>query len=125
MSFQPHLTREELHSRLTKMVARVLAQPEELTAASLVEEIEAEVAEFGVQAAEVSFQATLGPEMGRAVFKDITSTAGVSNADLVEGKLSRAAVSKMCCRVRRFMGLPLRQPNNARAGRKPKAPQPL
>jgi hypothetical protein len=58
--------------------------------------------------------ANFGPVMGRALFLDIIGDAAACNRELVDGVLTRAAVSKASVRIRRGLGLPIRSPRNAR-----------
>ena len=60
--------------------------------------------------------ALYGPALGGAVFADLLNEADAPNSALAP-ELTRAAVSKVCCRLRRGLGLPLRNPNNRRGGR--------
>jgi hypothetical protein len=56
-------------------------------------------------------------DLGTAVYLDFVNDAGKSNSELAPG-VSRAAVSKTCCRLRRGLGLTVRYPNNRRGGTK-------
>jgi hypothetical protein len=87
--------------------------------AVLAVEIEEYVAEEATKAVHATLRANFGPEMGDAIFTDLTGRADAPNTKLVPG-VSRAAVSKAATRIRRGFGLPVRCPMNARKGRKPK-----
>lgn len=114
--------REAFKTKLEVTLARLLATGQFPTPETVAAEIAFDAEEFGLLAFKEGLEAAMGAAMGAAVFKDLSNTAGVSNADLVDGKLSRAAVSFMCCRVRRHLGFHLRAPANRRGGRKPKTP---
>ena len=58
--------------------------------------------------------------MGHAIYADVMGKADASNSELVEGTVTRSAVSKAATRLRRGVGLTPRCPNHARAGAKAK-----
>ena len=116
-------TRDELRTRLSATLAFLFGQAEELTVEALVAAVEADASELAVRGFEAGLKAALGDEMGAVAFADLTSTADRPNTELLEGSLTRAAVSKTLCRVRRNLGLPTRVPANARKGRKPRSTQ--
>ena len=62
--------------------------------------------------------ANFQPALGLAIYADITGKADASNSALVNGTVSRQAVSKAATRIRRGLGLPVRVPKNARPGKK-------
>ncbi len=86
-------------------------------------EIALDVEEVGLLAFEEGLAAGVGSEMAAIAMADLANRADKSNAVLVGGRLTRASVSKTLVRIRRHLGLPLRCPNNARDGSKPKTPQ--
>lgn len=109
-----NLSKLKLPSCFTDVVPPELA---DALLMALVDEVDAYVAERVILAVRAILIANFGPAHGLAIFADLYGAADVSNSELVGGTVSRAAVSKACCRIRRGLGLPLRNPNNARVGR--------
>lgn len=65
--------------------------------------------------------ANFGYALGSAVYADLADSAEVPNSTLVGGAVTRAAVSKAICRIRRGLGLGVRAPSYARPKRKVQA----
>lgn len=87
-------------------------------------EFEAYGREQAFRAVEVLLRANFGELMGAALYADLYGLADASNSALVGGTVSRAAVSKAACRIRRGLGLPLRDPRKARPKKRPTTPAP-
>lgn len=57
--------------------------------------------------------ALYGEPVGNAVFRDLVNEADEPNSKLAPG-VARRTVSRICCRLRRGLGAPIRNPSNAR-----------
>lgn len=119
-------THEELRTRIETTVAHFSQQAGELTAEAIIAEIQADADELAMLAFAAGLCAALGPTLGAVAFDDLTNNLGMTDAEIAEKYgLERSTVSKLLIRVRRNLGLPVRQPTKARHRHpEPAAPSP-
>ena len=120
-------TGDRLHSLIGSTLTAIHSRASDLTAEAVVAEIEADVRELQLEAVAATLSACYGPDMGTAVFNDLTGRLDLSDAELARRYgLTRQAVSKTLRRVRKNLGLPVRMPSKSRAGwRAKKGPRAL
>jgi hypothetical protein len=110
---------DALRAKVGHTLATLNARAEQITAEAIVAEVQADAEELALEGFKFGLCAALGPDLGPVAFADLTGHLGETDRELAArfGQ-EHSTVSRTLRRVRRNLGLPIRQPAKRRAHRR-------
>ena len=111
--------RDALRAKVGHTLATLNARTEQITVEAIVAEVQADAEELALDGFKLGLCAALGADLGPVAFADLTGNLGESDRELAArfGQ-EHSTVSKTLRRVRRNLGLPVRQPQMRRPHRR-------